>query len=837
MYEIFATRRKYGFPAAADQDDPWRTIFDDLHDWFSGPRVTMLIAGFSVLLFALGTFYSAGQIITSTYFCFEPLDSRPWVLFLQVLGLVLDAVITVLLWRVLSWTRTMKLRFRALSSVLILSAISVGFVTLGSALFEERSRLRPSSGSLYGFDIIVDSIAFAALSVCAVTWMCETSPLLPASTVTILIGAWSSMVNAIKFGDWMHVDRAPILIPTWVLVLGAILFMYYHDVRRLFFVGRALITVLLVAVAFAATLNVAIRGTPAYPRHPISDLIFKAIAKHDRWVTEATTSRSLEVAAIIYQERHPGMVPPPNFDRWYEYAENTVVVDTFKQIDNDLSPFWSFKPDVLRKKVDTISEVPGVSTITVSNGKVTHSDAGDKQRNNDLEELSVIIGKFSAHLPDMILPINLDPAPRILPSWEEAHAQGQADLRAVADLISKRSLAADPNVTESDLDSRDNDSGATDLASELLSPSDFRQMLAQACAPGSPGRSRPQWDMVELCSSCVERHSKHAFLIEWEKSMETCEESDLKNLHEMFMTSPKVPPIRKLMPLFGASKTDVFKDMLIPIPRTTLGGSPDMKWDFGRRYDSLFWRGKVGTQEGIDAHALRGSQKYRFLHLFVNPSAHEEVTLLVPIQGYEESYGYERASAAEASSVAPFDVGVGGFSECHGDHCQLIKQVFGAKEDVQEPLEYRYVLQLDEEGGPPEQLMRTVRSRSVPFVSTIFRSWYTERLEAYLHFVPVDTRYHSLHSTYLYFTGTENRAKINGRETHIKGATSDGEWIAREGQKWVEKAIGEKDIEVYLFRLLLEWGRLIDDQRSSIGYRKTDKGEWTNIGWTKRETA
>ena len=800
----------------------------------------MIIAGLSVLLFALGASYSTSQIIPSTYFCFEPLDSRSWTLFLQILGLILDAVITVQLWRVLSWTRTMKLRLRTLSSVLVLSSVSAGFVSLASTLFEESSRLGPSSGSLYGFDIIVDSIGFAALAVCAATWMCETSPLLPASAITVWIGFWSSMVNAISFGDWMHVNRGPVLVPLWALLFGTILFMYYHDVRRLFFAGRALIASLLVVLAFVATIKVFVNRPPTYPRHPISDLIYRASGGHNHWVTKATTSRSLKVAATIYEERHPGKFPPPNFDQWYEFAEDTVVIDTFEQIDNDLSPFWNFKPDVLRKKVDIMAELPGVSTITVTNGKATHSDAGNEQRNKDLQELSAIIAKFSAHLPDMTLPINLDPVPQILPSWEEAHAQGQANLRAVADLISKRSLAADSNVTASELDFRD-DGPETfpqlPLASELLSPNDFRQMLAKACSPGSPGRSRPRWNMAELCSSCVEHHSKHAFLTEWDKSMETCEESDLKNLHEMFMTSPKIPPIRKLMPLFSSSKTDTFKDILIPIPRLTLRGDPDMKWDFDRRYDSLFWRGRVGTQVGADAQALRGSQKYRLLHLLLEPSPRDKVTLVVPIQGDKDNYGYERVSAGKASSAAPFDVGVGGFSECHGDHCQLIKQAFGAKEEEQEPLEYRYVMHLDEEGGPPTQLMRTIRSGSVPFVSTIFRSWYTERLQPYLHFVPVDLRYNSIHSTYLYFTGTENRVTVNDRGTDLKGARSDGEWIAREGAKWVERAIGQRDIEVYLFRLLLEWGRLIDDQRNSIGYQKTDKGEWTNIGWTKREAA
>ena len=797
----------------------------------------MVIAGLSVCIFALGTFQSTGRIIASTYFCFEPLASRPRILFLQILGLGLDAVIVVLVWRILSWSRTMKLRLRTLASVLVLSSVAVGFMWMASTVLAGPSRITPAFESLYGFDILVDSVAFSVLAVCATTWMCETSPLLPASVITVLVGVWSSAANSLRFGGWMHPSSGPILLPLWILVFGAILFMSCHDVQRLFFVRRTVIAVLLVLFAIVVTYKSSTKESTTYPRHPISDLIYKANTAHQRWVLQATTSETLKVATVVYEERHPGKAPPPNFDRWYEYAQDAFVIDTFDQIDDDLLPFWNIKPEVLRKRADDMADVPGVSVITIKDGKVTHSDTGDDQQNKDLKELSTMIGKFSAHLPDMVLPINLSPSPRILPTWEEANGKGQADLGPMAALISKRSLlSVDGSIAEPTLHSRDDDSGPKGpVSAELVSPNDFRKMLAQACPPDSPLRTRPQWNFAEFCSSCIEHHSKHAFITGWHKSMETCQEPDLKNLHEIFMTSPKVPPVPKLMPLFSLSKTDAFKDILIPLPRTTLGGEPDMKWDFTRRYDSLFWRGDVGSQEGTNTQAICGSQKYRLLHMFLDPSPRDEVTLLLPVRGRKNRFTYEKASVQEASSVAPFDMGVSGFSECRGDHCELVREVFGAKDEGQEPLEYRYVLQVDEDGGPPPQLMRTIRSNSVPLVSTIFRSWYTERVQPYLHFVPVDPRYHSLHTTYLYFTGTAGKGKINGRDTKLKGRPDDGEWIAREGKKWARQALGEKDMEAYLFRLLLEWGRLIDDNRDSIGYLETKEGERSNVGWTRRK--
>ena len=45
-----------------------------------------------------------------------------------------------------------------------------------------------------------------------------------------------------------------------------------------------------------------------------------------------------------------------------------------------------------------------------------------------------------------------------------------------------------------------------------------------------------------------------------------------------------------------------------------------------------------------------------------------------------------------------------------------------------------------------------------------------------------------------------------------------GEEIAEAGRVWAEKVLRKEDMEIYMFRLLLEWGRLTDDRRDEIGY-------------------
>jgi hypothetical protein len=133
---------------------------------------------------------------------------------------------------------------------------------------------------------------------------------------------------------------------------------------------------------------------------------------------------------------------------------------------------------------------------------------------------------------------------------------------------------------------------------------------------------------------------------------------------------------------------------------------------------------------------------------------------------------------------------------------------------------------IDTDNGPPREFLRTLRSGSVPFYGSIFKEWYSERLIPWVHFVPVDLRFHALQSTLAYFVGLEKKddSKWNGKLVSFPGRQEDGIWIAEQGKRWAKKALRKEDMEVYLFRLLLEWGRVIDDRRDEIGLVLTKAG-------------
>ncbi|KMU82037.1 hypothetical protein CISG_09348 [Coccidioides immitis RMSCC 3703] len=112
-----------------------------------------------------------------------------------------------------------------------------------------------------------------------------------------------------------------------------------------------------------------------------------------------------------------------------------------------------------------------------------------------------------------------------------------------------------------------------------------------------------------------------------------------------------------------------------------------------------------------------------------------------------------------------------------------------------------------------------LRSRSLPFRTALFRQWLDSRLTPWLHFVPQDLRLHDFYSTLAYFAGARELDE-NGktRKTIMKAHEHEGRQIAEEGKKWAEKALRKEDMEIYMFRLLLEWARLTDDRRDELGF-------------------
>ncbi|KAG5951327.1 hypothetical protein E4U53_003323 [Claviceps sorghi] len=832
IYNTATWRGKWDLPASEELEDLWRSIFDDLRDWMSGPRGEHCLTIVGAAAVSIGTCVATYQVMGSTFICFASLDSRLRFMLLQSLSLVLDAGIIINLWCVLYWSHGFKQKVRMLSKVLVMASATAAVVWTAKYLTVGNSSANVKLGHLYGIDVLLASFALTAFAISATTWACEVTPMTSLVSITSFIGIARSASNVFSLGDWMYLSRSASLLPLFLIAFGLITFVHVNDIRRIVVFRRTLVVFLIFVLLITCTIFTLLRPLNHFEkRHPVNDLIYEARTVHQRWLLRAATSKSIGIAAKTYEQRHGGRAPFPKFDEWYQLASGSAVIDDFHQVDKDLEIFWTMTPAALRKRVELVTSYAGVGSITVKDGQVIATAVGDDANRLDFDELVNMVKKFSRHLPDMLIPVNLNHGPRVLPSWADKRLNNRAYLQSMAKTISTRSVNESSPATDASGSDRSSKTGHNESWSHTMA-TELRHMFVEACPSASLVKSRPHLEVGSFCSACVKPHSQGQFLNEWTKSLETCSQPDLAYLHNFFMTDPILPPIQELVPLFSSFKTEGFSDILLPLVQAQTPGPDKDEQPFLERKDALFWNTSVAPYP-LSEEALGGSHKTRLLHLVNNPGKSDRLTMVLPIHESEEGFKSESVLVTEANHDLPFNIGVEDDKSCLGETCDFIKQMYGKHMDGEDPLSHRYVLVTDEDDGPPKSFLKILRSRSAPFISTIFQTWYSERLTPWLHFVPIDIRYQALHATVLYFTGTANRAKMHGIDMYIKGRPEDAEWIGQQGQRWAARALRKDDQEIYLFRLLLEWGRLIDDRRDGIGYRKDANGTYKSDEWSR----
>lgn len=795
------------------------TVFDISGHWFRQSRASLSIG---VLLLSLGTYLASSREFRSTFFCSSH-DGHRMVIFFQWAGLLLDATIAILIWRILAWARTTKLRLRALSTILFASSIGTAFLYYSSRLIMPAVPMSyhfKGLGSLYVFDIAVDGLVFSAFLISTCLLATEGSPLSLVGIMSFLSGLLLAVRQTWLAGTWENVSPAVDYTALILICLGFFFFVYANNIRSIIFIHRAVVIFLLIILVITASIYTPTRARLVFDSHPLAKIIYDARIGADRWLVHASVSNSLPVAVQEYRERHNGRDPPQKFDIWYGFAKDreSVVVDHFPQIERDILPFWGMPPSKIRENTRRAASEPGMALLKIQNRVPQHNLPPTNPYKIVMDDLVAMIKPFAEHLPDMELAINLDERPRVLAPWDDL----QRFTAAAKQKRVRKLLPRAPEVPAGDMPA-----AQPAVLDKLLNHENFtsvralREMTALTCPPGTRARSGAHWDIRDFCTSCAEPQSQGQYLIDWQLSQDICHQSDLLRLHSFHMTPPNLRPIQELLPVFSRAKTSSYSDILMPLRRVDEDAEPSSD-GFGMKWKKLFWRGAV-NRSGSDHELLRGGHQERLVHTINGATGSDQTRLVLPTPGDKDKFAFDQVSTADLNTLLDMDVGFTSYDACgspSGSTCAALGNEFGIKADA-EPLRHQYVITMDTDNGPPREFLRTLRSSSVPFYASIFKEWYTERLTPWVHFVPIDLRFHALHSTLAYFVGIEKKEddpRLNGRPAAMAGREKDGNWIAEQGKQWAGKAIRKADMEVYLFRLLLEWGRVINDNRDDMGF-------------------
>ncbi|WVF68637.1 hypothetical protein IAT40_003407 [Kwoniella sp. CBS 6097] len=562
--------------------------------------------------------------------------------------------------------------------------------------------------------------------------------------------------------------------------------------------------------------------------HPIYQLIEDAQSEWNSKVNKQ--SKTLKEAVEEYKRRYK-MLPPQGFDKWWAYVrENKVQLpDEYDQINKDLRPFRALSPRDLRTRIQEAAQLSDTYVLRIQRGVVRTETLykpeaiHDKRMQNQLELLRPI----AESLPDLQVVWSVHDTPRTMISY--AH---RMELMERIDEGEWFNLEEDVGHSDQGWSATCSFSTAINARSRFTSAKSNRQS-------SSSSLFIPDTSLA-----------KKKFISSHRASMDICANPGLLDIHGSLIAGKK-RQVDKLTPIFSLSKTESHSDVLgVPLEQWvdvnandgSGSGSVSVKqvsWD-KKRHDRLLWRGSnTGMHYAIDT-PWRGSQRTRLIKLANRKStgdgAHAakanekiQVHVLSPGKGVNSQTGTMEESMWSANvadlNARFMDIGFTGSPiQCDiadGTCGELAQEyTWGTRVNPEQAMEYKYIMDVDGNAWSA-RFERLLASGSLVFKSTIYPEWWTDRVQPWVHYVPIQVDYSDLYDAMAFFQGDSH--------SHSNSATSDstsdtpGEPtlardIAEAGREWAHTHWRKEDMVAYTFRLYLEWGRLLAPKRELANF-------------------
>ncbi|GAA6001366.1 hypothetical protein JCM10207_006628 [Rhodosporidiobolus poonsookiae] len=532
------------------------------------------------------------------------------------------------------------------------------------------------------------------------------------------------------------------------------------------------------------------KPAPADRLHPIAHLIARAEEEWDDLLRRQ--SQTLEQAVGEYVRRY-GRRPPAGFDAWWRYAmENRVIlVDEYDQIHSDLEPFFSLPPAELRRRAQALQDDPSLPWhahsfgISVEDGRVgmMHGRAeGSNMGGQRTEDLLDMMGEFAGALPDLQVRLAEGDEPAVVVS-------GEAKARHLEYAREGKLLGLSQSY-------------------EILEPSGFTAWDA-LCMPNSTARRAAQG----LATAAPSGPNLRSFVsIEHALAMDVCEHPELRGLNGI-TAAWSGPRPHLLYPLFSFSKTTAHSDILLPALSNDyyVEVGRDPTWE-QKKHNKFLWRGDTTGAYFARGTGWRQSQRARLVAL---ANAKEGSTTL-HIASRSSDDALRRTTVPTSSLTAHyFDVAfaTGPPVQCSkkDQTCTLLQHElrFDRASTVRTPdqeNQYKYVVDVDA-NYPSGKFKRHMSSRSLVLKSTIFPEWWTKRIMPWYHYVPLRSDYSDLTDIAAFFIGLPD-----GTGAHDQVAKR----LAQQGKKWADEHFREADMAAYMFRLYLEYARLLNRDEKNL---------------------
>ncbi|KAF9450823.1 glycosyltransferase family 90 protein [Macrolepiota fuliginosa MF-IS2] len=509
--------------------------------------------------------------------------------------------------------------------------------------------------------------------------------------------------------------------------------------------------------------------------HPIHDLIAQA---ENKWHSKQNiASRNIQQAFYEYRRRY-GRFPPKGFDKWWEYVEqhNVQLPDDYDQIWHDIEPFWGLDPADLQR---VQSEQEGHSeSYTIGKGvgepiKIVNQSLSKPELMRASEGILSLLKPIEEHLP---------PFRAVMSPLDNPYAFFDYDVKQAA-LRAARSKKR--------------------LKMQDLPPTTVRGWLS-ACPehrshPAAPSKSG---------------FTGRTFIHDHRKTMDPCFHPKILETHSQFLAFGDFPPTpdRPMIPQFSFCSSTLHYDIRIP---SLLSWVQDIhpqehnpEWD--RRSDErLSWRGSNTGMWQTAENRWKESQRPRAVKFASDTEG--EVKVLFPPTKRDDPVGEGRNVSRSKINPAFFDVAFAGSPlQCPEDYCKEIEYMFDWRkfQDARGAANFKYVLDVDGNAWS-SRFQRLMVSNALVFKASIYPEWFLDRIQPWVHYVPVQVDLSDLHDTLAFFRGD-----LYGEGSHHELARK----MVENSRQWAQKFWRKEDMTAYAFRLMLEYARVMSLDRESMSF-------------------
>ncbi|KAJ7262915.1 glycosyl transferase family 90-domain-containing protein [Mycena rebaudengoi] len=559
--------------------------------------------------------------------------------------------------------------------------------------------------------------------------------------------------------------------------------------------------------------------------HPIFELVERAEAA---WAAkQARASTSLREAVAEYRRRYK-RAPPRGFDEWWYYVEEHAVQlpDEYDQIDRDLAMFWGMDPRDLRViqrdwEAHADSYTIGKDADEEGINLLNFTLPGDEETRFNLAtgafQTIELLTEVERHIPPFRAVFSPHDNPNLPTDYElqtmalEAAAAGKYIDINHPPPVKHGWISACPPFSPAWLD-------PIPFSSEDGPPITYPPPLPpQPLRRSDPMTPDPTKNIYDTAARTLPPKPR-SFIHDHLRAMDPCLHPTHLTAHGEYLAQRAGPtPHRTLIPQFSYSSTLLHHDIRPAMPLNWVpddaakGGPVVLPWA-EKSEEKLQWRGSnTGIWHNADGR-WRDAHRTRLMALASGEGSRNISVLRAP-EGNDERVGEGEDVGRRAWVGALMDVAFTGRAvNCDEEkgQCRAVEEMFEFRRghEAAEAARYKYIIDVDGNGWS-SRFQRLITSGSLIFKATTYPEWFQDRIQPWVHYVPVQNDYSDVLDALIFFRGDPAGARAHD---------AMAQRIAEAGRAWSLSYWRKEDLTAYMFRLFLEYARVMSPEREKMSF-------------------